>query len=66
MNTTIQVLSAKVVRYKTRDHSEAWEVEFITDQGKRMSSATWNSKGAAQAYADAVIARKRRAEFFYL
>ena len=57
------VQSARVIPYVGA--GDCWEVRFKTNQGTRMSVATWNSRGAVQAYADAVLAGKRKPEFFY-
>jgi hypothetical protein len=61
----LKVLSAEVLRYDSRNR-HSWEVAFTTNHGLRMSRNTWNCKGAAQAYADAVVSGYRKPEFFYL
>ena len=58
----MKVLSAKVEKQYQR---EAWDVRLETDRGPRYCKPTFNSKGAAQAYADAVVSGTRKPEIFY-
>ena len=64
MEPDLKIFSAEVLRYDSRNR-DAWEVAFHTNLGIRMSRNTWNCKGAAQIYANAVVAGTRKPELFY-